>query len=519
MSAIDEQKTPVRSICAGFLAAAVAALVLVFTLEPLLGHDLFWHLKAGEVMLANREILRSDIFSYTAYGAPWINSEWLSQILFGALYRLGGLNIFVIFKTVLMGLIAGLVYKVSRTLGLSRSSSAWAVVMVVIFSHLRIQARPHMITDALTAFYLLVIVRYIGGKGRSLWFLLPIQIFWANAHGGAIFGVMMLVLAAAGEWLQTLFAGGPPAIDRKRRIHLVVIALLSAIACLVYPWGIHFYDFIYQLVFSMNAIVQYTWEWTASWEPTLDKVIYVAAFRVLLVVTLISFIADRKRARLSYLFIVCVISVMAFNASRFIAQFFIICAPVALANFRSAFMSERERSAILPLWMHAAAILNLALFFGWFGVPTSFDLIYRRHLGFGVEDGMVPVKAVDFLEKHDIHGRVLNSMHWGGYLIFRRWPGEKVHIDGRTPIFGDKFYEDYIDSLRNGSNFGDYLEKFDIDYVLISPVFKYLHRFLWEDPRWALVFADDMSYLYLRRDPKFERLISRYAMRRHPLFN
>ena len=505
-----------------FLLLAVAVLVLVFAVEPILGHDLFWHLKSGEVMFANHEILRSDIFSYTAFGAPWVNSEWLSQILIWILYKLAGLNAFIAYKAVLVGAIATFVYAASRTLGLSKPASAWAAVTVILFSHMRIQARPHLIGDALTAFYAFIIYRYIAGKQRRLWILLPIQVFWANVHGSALFGVEMLVLVAAGESLQALFSSGPPALDRKRRVHLVVIAVLAAVACLANPWGIGFYTFIFGHLLKMKAILGSTWEWTPSSGQPLDKVIFIIAFRIFLVVTLASFIAGRKRVRLSHLFMVVVVSIMAFKASRFVAQFFIICTPIAFANFRNAFKANRPRWAVLPVWMHAAMVLNVALFFSWFGVPIMIDLKSRRHVGVGLEEKTFPVNAVDFLEQNDIHGRVLNEMHWGGYLIFKRWPGERVQIDGRTPVYGDEFYREFTDAFRSARNFEEYLDRFDIDYILLAAKyarpFRYLHRFLRDSPRWKLVLADGRSYIYLKGDPKFEKVIGRYAMKRHPLF-
>lgn len=52
--------------------------------------DLWWHLRAGQVMWEQKSILLNDVFSYTRAGAPWVNAFWLSEILLYGLYSLGG---------------------------------------------------------------------------------------------------------------------------------------------------------------------------------------------------------------------------------------------------------------------------------------------------------------------------------------------------------------------------------------------------------------------------------------------
>ena len=41
--------------------------------------DTYWHIRAGEWMLAHHAVLRTDVFSYTRPGAPWHTQEWLSK--------------------------------------------------------------------------------------------------------------------------------------------------------------------------------------------------------------------------------------------------------------------------------------------------------------------------------------------------------------------------------------------------------------------------------------------------------
>jgi hypothetical protein len=43
--------------------------------------DTYWHIATGRWMLGARAFPRHDIFSQTAAGQPWVNMEWLAQII------------------------------------------------------------------------------------------------------------------------------------------------------------------------------------------------------------------------------------------------------------------------------------------------------------------------------------------------------------------------------------------------------------------------------------------------------
>src|SRR5438093_582398 len=77
-----------RLLLHGHLAAA-AALVLAFFLcfTALPAHDLWWQMKAGEVIAAARRVPRRDLFGWPSAGAPWVVHEWLADLALYAAYR------------------------------------------------------------------------------------------------------------------------------------------------------------------------------------------------------------------------------------------------------------------------------------------------------------------------------------------------------------------------------------------------------------------------------------------------
>jgi hypothetical protein len=67
---------------------------------PLL--DFWWHLKMGEIIVTTHSIPRTDLFSFTAAGKPFIIQNWLSEVIYYKIYELGGFPLLVLLNTVLL---------------------------------------------------------------------------------------------------------------------------------------------------------------------------------------------------------------------------------------------------------------------------------------------------------------------------------------------------------------------------------------------------------------------------------
>jgi hypothetical protein len=63
-------------------SVAIFALPRAFLIDP----DTYWHIATGKWMLTERAFPRHEIFSHTAAGQPWVNIEWLAQIILFSIY-------------------------------------------------------------------------------------------------------------------------------------------------------------------------------------------------------------------------------------------------------------------------------------------------------------------------------------------------------------------------------------------------------------------------------------------------
>jgi hypothetical protein len=52
--------------------------------------DLAYHVKAGELMVEQRAVLRVDVLAWPTAGRSWLDQNWGAQVLLYATWRVGG---------------------------------------------------------------------------------------------------------------------------------------------------------------------------------------------------------------------------------------------------------------------------------------------------------------------------------------------------------------------------------------------------------------------------------------------
>jgi hypothetical protein len=125
----------------------------------------------------------------------------------------------------------------------------------------------------------------------------------------------------------------------------------------------------------------------------------------------------------------------------------------------------------------------------------------------------VPQGAADFLALHHVTQPMFNTYEYGGYLIWRLWPGQRTFIDGRA--LSESVFQDYArilynhdasDGLPSGE---DLLNRYGIQ-VIVMNTFEYASGLVYllapalADPAqtaWKLVFNDPQALVFMRTPP------------------
>jgi hypothetical protein len=136
-----------------------------------------------------------------------------------------------------------------------------------------------------------------------------------------------------------------------------------------------------------------------------------------------------------------------------------------------------------------------------------------RFYRLSVAEWKVPKGAADFLIAHRITGPLFNSYEYGGYLMWRLWPQQKVFIDGR--VLSESLFNNYVRVLYNHDNndgqmsAGELLDRYGVQ-VIVMNTFEpstgsvYVLAPALADPAqktWKLVYSDPQALIFVRSLP------------------
>ncbi len=477
--------------------------------------DLWWHLKAGQLMWEQGRIFTTDIFSSTAFGHEWINHEWLTEILFYIFYRWAPWEGLVLLRYLLGLGTLWFMYRTTVLLTGRRWASLFISMVAFYVVSLRLGLRPSTVSTLWIAvsFFLCVGIKTNRFSiYHYAWF--PILfLLWANMHGGYIIGLVFLFLFRLPE----------VAMKRHWFFHPFSLTLFCLLACLANPYGYRLLTFPLEHL-GLQAAMSRTVEWQSAFQPV--ALFFADARWIPYVFVLIggSFFVSRGAFELSYFLILLLVGILSAKSVRFVSELVVVGMPLMALNLsqhpwfsfhwaQNFFM----RRSIVYLFM---LILIIPAVLSW-----------RRLGSLRIQEDWLKKEEVfnfspdvaEFLKANSIAGRIFNDTRLGESLIFFMGPKQKVFIDNRHYLYENSFFENYWKALSSPKVFQDFNSRYGpFDVVLLSPwgieQQVHLHTYLWTHPEeWALVYFSQKGFIYLRRELRFEDLIRRYALHEPPL--
>src|SRR5580693_3210639 len=274
----------IRRVTPGQLIVVAAFIVILCVIVRRGGDpDIFWHLVTGQWMVDHHQVVSQDIFTFTVAGKQWIDPEYLTEIIAYLLFKAGGLTLVSIgFAAVtFVGFLL-----IWRRLSLEKSNLVIAAVVIGIAGLAGAEVwgpRPQMITFAFSCLELLWLDRYLRGKSRAIYWLPLVMVAWANLHGGFLFGLVPVGVAAFVEaihWIRRVDGD-----EHKRRVrNLVLIFVGCCVAALLNPRGFSLYPYVIQPQFS--AVQQ---SFIAEWQSPNFHVLEERGFELMLLLVPIAF--------------------------------------------------------------------------------------------------------------------------------------------------------------------------------------------------------------------------------------
>lgn len=492
------------------LNAFLLLIIANFALQPLTEPDFGWHLRTGlDLLMQGGRLPALDPYSHTMPDWPWVEHAWLTDLLLGWLYSIGGLTggLLVI---AFFAMVSAAAWMVAAQVG----PAIWPIRLVACALSLWVAlpflgARTQAVTLLGVAVVLVVLDRLRQGARWIVWILPPLFLLWANLHGGFTAGLFLLAVVVGLNWCVAMVSRVWPDLHNRLdeselpstdRWGLPLAIGLAGLVTLLNPYGWR----LHQEIFDSLAN-QFMVETLQEWQPpSLETLagrlfgVYLGGLTVAAVLWYRRFEPVRMGLMLAFLCVAC-------RHLRNIPLFLIVSLPLAVELLQIGFdrfalilRLRQRRSAYWAMGMTAALAL-LLVFLG----PDHLRNVWR----FGTNPDIAfrqtsyPIEAVKWIRAHrDRLGfRPVHDYQYGGFLLWQL-PGLKTFIDGRMPAWriGDRWiFKDYVDLVTAQVPRKDLLDKYAIDWALLKRGTA-LATVLATTPGWSHEYEDMKVVIYAR---------------------
>jgi hypothetical protein len=468
-----------------WVVLAILLPVLAALIANLSSVDLAYHLRAGAVILDGGGIPRTDSFTFTAAGLPWVDQQWGAQVMLAAVYRLGGWTGLVILRALLVGLLFGLVFVACRLRGPDLRRAAWLTIAAFIVAAVALALRPQLFGMVLLA-ATLAIVASRRRRPNFVWLVPLIVLAWANIHGSFFLGPVVLGLA----WLEDLH-------DRAPNPHrLLLVAVVAAAAALVNPFGAEIWSYAVGLSTNAQVTARIT-EWQPTTLRTIPGMLFFGS-----ALAVAAFLARRGRPTtwptLAWLAVFFLVGAYAIRGVAWwpLGAAFAVAGLLGGAAEVAPTRAERATAAgparlntivvgalvlacvvLLPLWRPVDPAI---------GAPAGVV---------GHAPSGITAQLRNLARPSD---RLFNPQQWGSWFEFAL-PALPVAIDARIELFPTRTWDEYEAVVAGANGWQGILEAWDVTVVVAAKDDEAFATRLTE-AGWRRVHADDDGSIFVRAD-------------------
>ena len=466
------------------LGTALSTLVLyavtaVIALRSVADRDIWWHLRTGEWIVQHRAVPHVDPFAPDGAAKAWMTSSWLFDVVLHALHESFGPPALAAYALVL-GLACVLALQrlgARRTRGPITAVALPALAFAVVAPLLG--PRPALVSILFYAIELSVLFSALeGGDRRGLWLLPPLFVVWANLDRGVGHGLLVLALATVAQRLERRRRSAEAADDSVPE--LARVTLFCGLAALLTPYHVGLYSALLDTG-GQGAARERLGDLASPTFRALGDWIMLALLLGAVFVT-----ARRSRHRT---FTLLVLGVSAFSAFRTSRDAWLV-AVSATAVLSSVRFSGRTAVATRGLGVAAAVAAGIVGAVVWSLTPPQPRWQSEVSARF-------PVAAARVVEDRRYPGPLFSPLEWGGYLLWRL-PRLTTVVDGRLELQGDARIRRLIATWDGGREWA-----IDPDLAgagtVVAPTDSSLTTLLHDDPRFVVVYTDDVAALFVAR--------------------
>ena len=433
------------------------------------GSDFYWHAKAGEYILKNKQIPFIDVFSW--YGSTnnlhWISHEWLFEIiiyLFTLISPKYGPIIYIGIMNLLLGLT---IYKLNEKQFITFPfyMMIWGLLSIIFFIGVMLP-RPQLFSYLFFTLTILIVKNIIENENSKLFFTVPlITILWANIHGGSSnlgYTVYILVIIASILPIKSKLN-----LTKKQLLALLCCFITSFLFIAINPHGIKMIIYPYQNITSSTML-----NCINEWKGLNFLNIRNLGYTIFIIIVIFNIFKNYKKLSLLDLLLLFPFLIIGIKSIKLLPYFYIVS------------------TYIIPNWWSNTKFkinLNVIIFFLIIAIIFVRLNIYKSNDFELVNDEMINY----IKDNKDL--KLYNSYDLGGYLIYK---DINVFIDGRADMYLDTIFCDAC-KIEKGKNV-KVINKYDFDMLIVLNGTK-IKKYLKNNDNYTLVLSDKHNSLFVKK--------------------
>lgn len=481
---LNKWLTPSRLLFVAFMS--------VFCLSymgPIIEGDFFHHLRAGQEILSSAKVPRA------------FPTQWLGQVLLYLVWSIAGFKGITLLRVAVYASVLGFLFMWMRRQEVPFYASLF---FLLIPAHMFLSfpsERPQMFSFLLFAptVYLLEL-RRLNNKSRAYFLVLPLVLLWANIHPGFIIGAAVVWIYFIGAGVSCLRGNAP----WRTLPGIGAIALSPGLVLVFFPKAMAFIPDTINSILKPNPYTQSMHEYLSPLDAALRLGEYYPSYWLFVLVAGFVLIRAFKRLAFEHVLLILLFAALPFQGLRFM-PFATMLVPIAASGLKFEGQHWEQSKTLL---LGFTAILAAWLIF------TPMD----PRLGPSPE---FPDKAVKFVKRTELKGKVFNYYGWAGYFSWSLPKLELFMPPVGIQLANDEAYGQII-WAQGGQMLGKplwsaLLDAYGLDMIIMpgmSPisgeVFPLIDA-IQTDRGWQLIYSDSTSNIFVRENPNNLRAISTHS--------
>ncbi|MCL5743236.1 MAG: hypothetical protein M1541_04790, partial [Acidobacteria bacterium] len=466
--------------------------------------DAGWHIRTGETILKTAALPRSDPYSFTRAGRPWVAWEWGADVLTGAVHKALGLGGVAMMYALAIAAGVWLWFRLHWKTGGSFLLACALAAPMLSTCNIHWLARPHV----LSWIFLLLVLTWAETalapmRLRAAFAIAGFSALWANVHASFILGPLLAVIYAFSHLVRPLIWE----LDREKewaraRFFLAAGAIAAAASLLnPYGWELHHHVLSY---LGDSGLLRRIGEFQ-SFDFHSE-----GAFQILLAVgiAMLGGVLALGQKKVAHFLLAALVIASALRSARALPLVALLLLPLAngaitgaLANcgglrpglrrLLDGFLGYSARLRMLDSRLSGVALAPLVAlaFFGLLRTPA----IAART---GFPPDQFPVAAAAQLEHLPEGARLLAPDKFGGYLIYRFQGRLKVFFDGRSDLYGAEFLKQYARLVQVRPGWQEQVKALGFTHALLPNDYSLVAAL--EQAGWKRVYRDGTATLLAR---------------------